>query len=244
MAAAMRRPALSFVNGGLLGLLYALSATAFFGGWVALGSVTAEPLAPGAIDARALFVAEPLRLWVLTLVVAALGGLIVTAAAYGVGRALAPESRHFSLRYLVLVGTGLAAVLGFASVKLGITLAGGATADSVTVPVGAFVVTVLVAGAVAGGLTGPVVDALSRPDVVGEANEAALGSGRAVVVDMAAAVGAPLLAVVAAVAVVGGLAAILLGSPSNVVAIGVFAGVAAVVLAITAVTASRGGRRP
>jgi len=235
-----RNPAAPFLHGAWLGAVVALGLYAWVAAATALESVVAVDPATGNAGAVR-FVADATSLWLLVVVVAAIGGIVLTGVTYGIGRMLEPEARRFPLRYLVPAGTLLALALGYATVRLGVTIAAGnPTVDgTVSITVAAMTLVVLIAGAITGSVTVPVVDALARPSTIGAPNEATPPSAQAAWRDMARAVGIPLLAMALIAIVAITLAQVLLGSHSTVVAVAVFAGVGALVLGATTLLALR-----
>ncbi len=233
MPATMHRdPAAPFRNGALVGLVLAVALTAWLAAFGTMETVTL-------VDGAAAVVASGTGMWTSVLVGSAVGGALLTGLTYAVGRALEPEAPRFPLRYLVPVGLALSIALGYSVVRLGATMVGHVGVDGVvTISVSSLVIVTALAGALTGSITAPIVDALARPATIG-ANEALPASGRQVLVDMARAVGVPLLAVAAIALVAVSLAQVLLGQHSAVVAVAIFAGVAATILGGTTLLALR-----
>ncbi len=232
-----RNPALPLLGGAGTGLVVALALLAWFGGFAALGRVDAVPLT--ATVARPRFVVDAPALWLLTLLLGGAGGTAVAAVAAAVSRVTAPETSRIPLRYPLTIGAILAAIMAYAVVRLGVTIAGEVAGGSAIVPVGAMTVIVAVAGLAAGTVTGPVVDALTRRSTLGAPNVATPHSGAEILRDLARAVGTPLIAAVVVAVLAVGLAQVLLSSPAPAVAIAVFALVAAAILAGTTLAALR-----
>ncbi len=232
-----RHPAAPFINGAVAGTVIALGLAVWFGSFVATESVTAIELSPGI--AQPVFVASATSMWFLVVVVSFLGGLALTGLAYGIGRILEPEARRFPLRYLIPIGVILSIAVGFAATAFSVTVVGDISIDgTVTIPVSTMFIVAAIAGLVVGSVTVPVVDALARPAVVG-GNEAMPASARDVWVDMARAVGVPLIAMIIIVLLAVSLAQVLLNSPSPIVSVAVFALVALVILGGTTALALR-----
>lgn len=232
-----RNASTPFLQGAIGGLALAVAFLAYFGGATALTSVDLG--GPGAGSGEPVFVADQTSLWLLILFLGALGGLVLAAVVYGAGRARRPAAARFRLWYVAPAAMVLASVMAFATVSLGVEIAGSTTEGTVFVPVAAMVAIAALAGLVAGMVTAPIVDALSQPAVVGEANDATPVSSRAFWMDLGGAIGVPALAIAIGAFLAISLAEILLSTHSSAVAVAIFAGAGAVVLGGTAAVALR-----
>ena len=234
-----RSLAASFLNGSLLGLAIGLGFLAFFGGFFALDTVDAVRTVEGTVAAEPQFVVDGSTLWILVLLLGAVGGLVIGAIVYAMGRATDPAAQAYPARYLMPVAAVLASVMAYSTIRLGVTIAGSLVSGTVMIGVAAFVVIVGVAGIVAGGTTAPIVDALARPANIGERNAATPASSKSFWMDLGGAIGVPTLSIVVIALLAISLAEVLLGSESSVVAITIFAGVGAAILGGTTLVALR-----
>jgi hypothetical protein len=141
--------------------------------------------------------------------------------------------------YVAPVGIVLAAVTAFATVSLGIELAASVTEGTVEVSVPTMVAIAAIAGLMAGMVTTPIVDALSQPAVMGEANEATPVSSKAFWMDFGGAIGIPALAIAIGALLAISLAQILLAADSVAVTVTIFAAAGTVILVGTTLLALR-----
>lgn len=221
-----------YVTGALGGLIIALALLAFFGSFVALDTVAIE-------DGAASFSAGTASMGLLVFLCGALGGLIIAAFAYVAGRARDPNAPRFAFGWLAIVGIVLGGSMAFATVSLGVTIGGSAVSGSVTIPVTAMVVSVAVAGLLAGAITAPIVDALARPAYFGDISAATPVSTTEFLTDMVQAIGIPTLAIAIGALLAVGLAERLLSTDSTAVSVAVFSVVGALILGLTALFALR-----
>jgi hypothetical protein len=169
----------------------------------------------------------------------AVGGLLVSATTYAVGRAQDPDTRRFSFPVIAPIGILLPAALAFAVVSLGLSLFGSSLDGVVAVPITALVSVSAVAGLIAGAITVPIVDGLSRQSTVGDANEATPSSSEAFWSDFGRAIGIPAVAIAIGALLAIGLAEVLLSAESTAVTVSVFAIVGAIILGGTTLLALR-----
>ena len=169
----------------------------------------------------------------------AMGGLLVSGGTYAVGRAQDPDTPRFSFSVIAPVGILLPAALAFAVVSLGLSLFGSSLDGVVAVPITAFVSVSAVAGLIAGAITVPIIDGLSRQSTVGDANEATPSSSEAFWSDFGRAIGIPAVAIAIGALLAIGLAQVLLNAESTVVTVSVFAIVGAIILGGTTLLALR-----
>lgn len=169
----------------------------------------------------------------------AVGGLLVSAATYAIGRAQDPDTPRFSFPVIAPIGILLPAVLAFAVVSLGLSLFGTSLEGVVAVPVTAVVGVSAAAGLVAGAVTVPIVDALSRHSSIGDPNEATPATGEAFWSDFGRAVGIPAVAIAIGALLAVGLAQVLLSAESTVATVSVFSLVGALILGGTTLLALR-----
>lgn len=233
----MQRNALTpFLQGALGGLALSIGFLAYFGGTTAL--TTVDIGYPGRAS-EPVFVADQVSMWLLVLLLGGLGGLLIAAITSGAGRARNPAATRFRFLYVAPVGIVLAAVTAFATVSLGVELAGSETEGTIVVPVAAMVGIAATAGLIAGLVTAPIVDALAQPTVVGEANQATPVSSKAFWMDLGGAVGVPILAIAVGALLAVSLAQILLNMDSADLAVAIFAAAGAVILGGTTLIALR-----
>lgn len=226
-----RPPVAPYVLGALGGFVIAIALLAFFGSYTAIETVT--------MDGVATFTASTSYLGLLVFVVGAIGGLAIAAVASVAGRARDPNAPRFGFGWLAIVGIVLGGSMAFATVSLGVTIAGDRVSGTVSMPVTAMVVSVAIAGLLGGAITTPVVDALARPATFGAENAATPVTSRAFWSDMARAIGVPALAIAIGALLAIGLAEVLLSADSAAISVAVFAGVGAVILGGTALLAIR-----
>jgi hypothetical protein len=220
------------VAGGLLGLVL----TAIYGGRMALGSVDAVTI-NGPV-ARSQFVVSSGGMYALVLLVAVVGGLAIAGVTYALGRETEPDAPRFPLAWLMPVAGITSAIMAYAVLRGGLGAVADISAGVVTVSVFRFTIIALVAGIVAGAVTARLVDAVARPALFGEANEAWPESPRAFMLEMARAVGAPTIAavVIAAFAITFSQVLLQLHGPAAVAA---FSVVAALILGLVSLAAYR-----
>ncbi len=227
----------SVIYGAAAGAVLGLAAVALFGSRVALGSVEGLLLDPAMGRGRADFVISSGGLYLATIILALAGGLVIAGVAYAAG-SQEDAARRFPLRYLLPTAAVTAAIMAYAVLRAG--LGASATTELGTVTVSAFrmIIVAMIAGAVAGGATASVVDALSRPAFIGFEGEAVPHSPAAFMREMVSAIGAPTIAVVVAAAFAVGLSQVLL-SLGGTAAVAAFAVAAAIVLGGAALAAYR-----
>jgi hypothetical protein len=124
-------------------------------------------------------------------------------------------------------------------VSLGLSLFGTSLEGVVAVPVTALVVVSAAAGLIAGAVTVPIVDALSRHSSIGDPNEATPATGEAFWSDFGRAVGIPAVAIAIGALLAVGLAQVLLSAGSTVATVSVFSLVGAIILGGTTLLALR-----
>ena len=221
-----------YVTGALGGLIIAMALLAFFGSFVALDTVELE-------DGVASFSAGAASLGLLVFVLGAAGGLTIAAFAFVGGRARDPNTPRYGFGWLAIVGAVLGGTMAFATVSLGVTIAGSRVSGSVIIPVTALVVGVAAAGLLAGAITAPIVDALARPAYFGEVGAATPVSSVEFWGDMVRAIGIPTLAIAIGALLAVGLAELLLSAGSSTVSVAVFSIAGALILGATALFAMR-----
>ena len=232
-----RSSAAPYLYGSVAGLAAALALFAILAGMLALASLSIGTSTTGYAAAELTVTASLLGL--VAFLSGAFGGLAISAVTYAIGRAQDPDTPRFSFPVVAPIGVLLPAALSFAVMSLGATLFGSSTDGIVTVPVAPFIVIAALAGLIAGAVTVPIVTALSRRSSMGDTNEATPTSGGAFWSDVARSVGVPALAIGVGALIAIGLAEILLSTGSTVVAVAIFAGAGAVILAATALFALR-----
>lgn len=227
----------SVIYGAAGGAFLAIVGLTVFGSRASLKSVQGVLLDPAAGRGRSDFVVSSGGLYLAVIILAILGGLVVAGAIYAFGSRDAGE-RRFPLRFLLPTAGITAAIMTYAVLRAGLGAVATIELGSVTVSVFRLIVVSLVAGAVAGGATASVVDALARPSFLGFEGEAAPHSPAAFMREMVSAVGAPTIAVVASAVFAIGLSQILL-SLHGAAAVAAFAVVGAAVLGGAALVAYR-----
>ncbi len=227
----MNRTLAPYVAGGFGGLAVALGLFAWFGSFVSLGTVD--------MDGVATFTASAPSMGLLVFILGAIGGIVIAAFAYVVGRARDPGAPRFGFGWLALVGAVLSGSAAFASVSLGVTIGGTNTLGAVSMPVTSLAVAAGVAGLIAGAITAPVVDALARPTYFGSVAAATPVTSGEFWGDMARAIGIPTIAVAIGALLAIGLAELLLSTDSATVSVAVFAAAGALILGGTALFALR-----
>lgn len=232
-----RNASTPFLQGAIGGFALAVAFLAYFGGATAL--TTADLVGEGTGFGEPVFVADRTSLWLLVLFLGAFGGLVLAAVVYGTGSARHPAAPRYRLWYAAPAAMVLASVMAFATVSLGVEIAGSTSEGVVSVPVTAMALIAGAAGLIAGMVTAPIVDALSQPVVIGEANDATPVSSRAFWMDLGGAIGMPALAIAIGAFLAISLAEILLSTDSPEVSVAIFAGAGAVILGGTAAFALR-----
>jgi hypothetical protein len=196
-------------------------------GSAATGSVLPELSATGSLIGLLVFVAG------------AIGGLLVSAVTYAVGKAQDPDTPRFSFPVVAPVGILLPGAVSFAVVSLGLSAFGTSLNGVVAVPITEFVVVAAFAGLIAGAVTVPIVDGLARQSSLGDSNEATPSSSTAFWSDFGRAVGIPAVAIATGALLAIGLARLLLNADSTVVVVSVFAVIGAIILGGTTLFALR-----
>mgnify|MGYP001815613146 CR=1 FL=1 len=236
-AVTTRNPALPYVVGSVAGIAIAMALLTVTVGVTSITTVSTGTAATG--DPLPELTATGSLLGLIVFLAGAVGGLLVSAGAYAVGRAQDPDTPRFSFPAIAPIGILLPAAISFAVVSLGVSAFGTSLDGVVTVPVTAFVSVSAVAGLAAGAVTVPIVDAMSRHSSIGDPNEATPSSSKAFWSDFGRAVGSPAVAIAIGAVRAVGLAQILLSADSTVVTVTVFAVVAAIILGGTTLLALR-----
>lgn len=232
-----RNPAAPYLSGSFAGLSVAVAMVAAVAGGTSITTVTS--VSASASHSASELTATGSLLGLVVLLAGAVGGFLVSAVTYAMGRTQDPDTSRLSFAVIAPVGILLPAVLSFAVVSLGVTLFGTSADGVVVVPVVSFVVVAAIAGLISGTVTVPIVDGLARHSAIGDANEATPSSATAFWLDLGRAVGVPALAIAVGALLAIGLAQILLNVESTVVTVGVFAAAGALVLGGTALLALR-----
>lgn len=227
------------LTGAVSGLVIAFAFVAWFGGWTSIETVDAVAGMVGTAGATPVFVTDADAMWLLTLFLGAVGGLILAGVSYAGGRALEPDAPAYRLGWVAPIGLILGSVMAYSVVRLGVTIGGDSTGSEVAVPVTTFVLVAALAGIAAGMVIAPIVAALARPANIGPRNEATPVSSKAFWLDTMGAVGVPTLAAVIIAILAISFAQLLLSAESTVVAVTAFAVVAALILGGTTLLALR-----
>jgi hypothetical protein len=220
--------------GALTGGLLAIATMAVLAGRFATGGIG---LTSGG-DAQ--LVVRTGALYLAAVVAALIGGVIVSAIAYGAAAEDDDESTRFELAHVMPFGLVAALASGYSVLRAGLGIAADIGAGETSVTVAALGLAVLVAGLVAGGLTAWVVATLAAKSVVGLEGEAAPASTAMMMKAATQAVTGPMLAIVVTAALAVGLSQLLLAAEGTA-AIAIFSGAAAPVLFGSAAAAYLGG---
>lgn len=232
-----RNPAVPYFVGSVAGFSIAIALLAVVVGATSITRVSIGSAATG--SALPELSATGSIIGLLVFLAGAIGGLLVSAATYAVGRAQDPDTPRFSFPVVAPVGVLLPAAVSFAVVSLGLSAFGTSLNGLVAVPVTEFVVVAAIAGVVAGAVTVPIVDGLSRQSSIGDANEATPSSSEAFWSDFGRAIGIPAVAIAVGALLAIGLAQLLLNADSTTVVVAVFSVVGALILGGTTLLALR-----
>ena len=217
--------------GAIAGAVVALTGLALLVGRTGLHSVVQ-------VDGGAVVQVSAGALYLLVIVVSSLLGLLIGSIGYVVGVPADDETLRFRLRFLLPVAAATTALLAYSVLRIGIGGFGEIDGGIVTIGVQRLALTVLLMGAVAGGVTSGVVDALARPELFGFDGEALPGSAKALMTSMMSALGPPLVAAAIAAAFAIPLSILLLELSGNK-AVVLFSIVGAIVLGGAAIIAAR-----
>ena len=168
-----------------------------------------------------------------------IGGLLVSAATYAVGRAQDPETPRFSFPVIAPIGILLPAALAFSVVSLGLSLFGSSLDGVVAVPITAFVTRLGRCGTRRRCRHGSDRGWSLPPLPVGDPNEATPSTSEAFWSDFGRAIGIPAVAIAIGALLAIGLAQVLLSADSTVVTVTVFSVVGAIILGGTTLLALR-----
>lgn len=232
-----RNPIVPYFVGSVAGVTIAMAMLAVIVGATSITTVSIGTAATG----RALpeLSATGSIVGLLVFLAGAVGGLLISAATYAVGRSQDPDTPRFSFPVIAPIAVLLPGVLAFAVVSLGLSLFGTSLDGVVAVPVAEFVVVSALAGLISGAITVPIVDGLSRQSSIGDPNEATPSSSGAFWSDFGRAIGIPALAIAIGALLAVGLAQLLLNADSTAVVVSVFAIVGAIILGGTTLLALR-----
>ena len=236
-AVTTRNPAVPYFVGSVAGTAVAMALFAVIVGATSLTTVSIGNRATG--ESLPELTATGSLIGLLVFLAGAVGGLLVSASTYAVGRAQDPDTPRFSFPVIAPIGILLPATLAFAVVSLGLSLFGTSLEGIVAVPITAFVVVAATAGLVAGAVTVPIVDGLSRQSTVGDPNEATPSSSEAFWSDFGRAIGVPAVAIAIGALLAVGLAQVLLNADSTAIVVTVFSVIGAVILGGTTLLALR-----
>ena len=232
-----RNPVVPYFVGSVAGFSVAVALVAVVVGATSITTVSIGSAATGS-DLPELSATGSL-VGLLVFLAGAIGGLLVSAATYAVGRAQDPDTPRFSFPVVAPVGVLLPAAVSFAVVSLGLSAFGTSLNGIVAVPVTEFVVVAALAGLVAGAVTVPIVDGLSRQSSLGDANQATPASTKAFWSDFGRAIGIPAVAIAVGALLAVGLAQLLLNADSTAIVVTVFSFFGAFILGGTTLLALR-----
>lgn len=230
----MKQRSTVILSGSLAGGVLALVLLALFAGRYALDAVTLS----GGGDAQ--LVVTSGALYLATVVAGLIGGVVVSAVAYGASSDGDESRTRFGLGHVMPFGLVTTVAVSYSLLRAGLGIAADAEGGVVTTTVAALGVTSLIAGVVAGALTSWVVATLAARSIVGLEGEAAPASTRAMMKAAMKAVSGPMVAIIVIAALAIALAQLLLAA-EGVAAIAIFSGAAAVVLLGAAAAAYLGG---
>lgn len=232
----MNNRASVILTGGFAGGLLGIVLFVLFAGRFAIDAVgmTDNGDAQLAITSGALYLAA--------VVVALIGGAVVSAIAYGASATDDDGSTRFQLSHILPFGLVAAIAAGYAVLRAGVGFAGDAEAGVVSIAVAPLAITILLAGFVAGAVVSWVVATLAAKSIVGLEGEAAPVSTAAMMKAATRAITGPMLAIVIIAALALALSQLLLAA-GDVAAIAIFGGAAALVLLGAAGAAYLGGSR-
>ena len=232
----MKQRSTVVLAGALSGGLIAIVLLALFAGRYAMETVG---LSSGG-DAE--LVVTGGALYLATVVAALLGGVAVSAIAYGASSDGDESVTRFELAHVMPFGLVAAVAAGYGVLRAGLGFGADAESGIVTVTLVALGLSALSAGLVAGALTAWVVSTLAAKSIVGLEGEAAPASTGAMMKAAMQAVSGPMLAIVVIAALAVALAQLLLAA-EGVAAIAIFGGAAALVLLGAAAAAYLGGSK-
>jgi len=225
----------------MLGAILGLAVVALVTGRV-LGSGISTVVVEGE-PARATFLVDQAALYVLVVAASTIGGAILAAVGFAVGKIAEPQTDRFALAPLVVIGAFAGAVIGLATAHTAIGVGGTITDGVVSLSVFRAAMVALVTGAVTGTVVGGTVERVARPDVLGFEGTAWPSNPSAFLRDALAAMGLPTLGIVTGLVIVFGLSRVLLEADEASSLI-VFGGAALLILAGAAIAARPGGRKP
>lgn len=224
------------LTGALAGGLIAIAMLAVFVGRYAMDAVG---LSSGG-DAE--IVVTDGALYLATVAVALIGGVLVSAIAYGASSDGDENVTRFELSHVMPFGLVAAVAAGYSILRAGLGFTADTDSGVVTVTGAALALTALVAGLIAGALTSWVVATLAAKSIVGLEGEAAPASTGAMMKAAMQAVMGPMLAIIVIAALAIALSQLLLAA-EGVAAIAIFSGAAALVLLGAAAAAYLGGSK-
>ena len=230
----MRNRSTVIITGGLAGGLLAVALVALFAGRFAIESVGLSEGGDGQLIVRSG------ALYLATVVAALLGGVVVSAVAYGASATTADEENRFELAHILPFGLVTAVAVGYSIVRGGLGITAEIASGEITTTIAALALTSLIAGVAAGVVTAWVVATLAAKEVVGLEGEAAPASTAAMMRAALQAMTGPMVAIVVAAAFAIGLSQLLLAAEGTA-AIAIFGGAGAIVLFGAAAAAYLGG---
>ena len=230
----MKNRSTAIVSGALAGGLLAIVLLVLFAGRFAMSGAGLSAGGDGqlSVTSGALYLA--------TVIAALIGGVIVSAIAYGAGSIDDETATRFAFPHVLPFGLVIAVAAAYSVLRAGVGFAGDDVAGVVSVPVASLAITVLIAGLVSGMLVSWVVSTLASKSVVGLEGEAAPTSTAAMMKAATRAVTGPVLAIVVIAALAIALSQLLLAAQGTA-AIAIFGGAAALVLLGAAGAAYLGG---
>ena len=179
-------------------------------------------------------------LYLAAIVAALLGGVVVSAIAYGASADSDDTSTRFELNHVLPFGLVAALAAGYSVLRAGLGITADIEGGEIAVTVAGLALSCLLAGLIAGGLTAWVVSTLAAKSIVGLEGEAAPASTAMMMKAAMQAVTGPMLAIVVIAALAISLAQLLLAAEGTA-AIAIFSGAAALVLFGAAAAAYLGG---
>lgn len=230
----MKNRSIVVLSGTLTGGLLAIVLLALLAGRNAMESVG---LTDGG-DAQ--LVVRSGALYLAIVVASLVGGVVVSAIAYGWSAESDDKSTRFELAHVLPFGLVAAVATSYSIFRAGLGLFGDIAAGEASVTMAALAITVFVAGLSAGAMTAWVVATLATKSIVGLEGDAAPASTTAMMGAAMQAVSGPMIAIVVIAALAISMAQLLLAAEGTA-AIVIFGVVGALVLFGAAAAAYRGG---
>lgn len=230
----MKNRSIVVLSGTLTGGLLAIVLLALLAGRNAMESVG---LTDGG-DAQ--LVVRSGALYLATVVAALVGGVVVSAIAYGWSAGDDDKSTRFELAHVLPFGLVASVATSYSIFRAGLGAFGDIEAGEASITMAALAVTVFVAGLTAGAVTAWLVATLSTKSIVGLEGEGAPTSTAAMMKAAMQAVSGPMVAIIVIAVLAISMAQLLLAA-EGVAAVTIFSVIGALVLFGAAAAAYLGG---